>query len=110
MEKVILHKSSGSIQFPDNYLQHFHTHILCSSGSMNFVFNGTKYTAKSGEFVFWFADSQLTDVTFSKNFKANVLFVEKNSLTIIFLIKAGVFMLYCIPGQIRYCICTIKTR
>jgi AraC family transcriptional activator of pobA len=80
MEKIILHKSSGSIEFPDNYLQHFHTHILCSGGTMNFVFNGKKYTAQSGEFVFWFADSQLTNVKFSKNFKANVLFVEREFL------------------------------
>jgi len=74
MEKIILHKSSSNIAFPDNYLQHFHTHILCSSGSMDFVFNGKKYTAKSGEFVFWFADSQLTNVIFSKNFKGIFFF------------------------------------
>src|SRR4051794_2811122 len=80
MERIILLESSGNVKFPDNYLQHFHTHIFCSRGKMNFVFNNKQYSAKAGEFVFWFADSQLTDVTFSKNFKANVLFVERDFL------------------------------
>jgi AraC-like DNA-binding protein len=80
MEKVILLESSGKVKFPENYLQHFHTHILCTRGSINFVFNNKSYSAKSGEFVFWFADSQLTDVAFSKNFKAHVLFIERGFL------------------------------
>jgi AraC family transcriptional regulator, transcriptional activator of pobA len=80
MEKIILLESSGSVQFPNNYLQHFHTHILCSTGSMNFVFNEKQYSAKAGEFLFWFADSRLTDVSFSKNFKAYVLFIERDFL------------------------------
>ncbi len=72
MEKVILLASSGDVKFPDKYLQHFHTHILCSRGNMNFVFNEKQYSAKAGEFIFWFADSKLGEVTFSKNFKASV--------------------------------------
>src|SRR5215203_3170991 len=80
MEKMILLESSGNIKFPKNYLQHFHTHILCNRGRMNFVFNEKRYSAKTGEFVFWFADSQLRDVTFSKTFRADVLFVEKEFL------------------------------
>ena len=73
-------ESSGNVKFPDNYLQHFHTHILCNRGSINFVFNNKQYSAKAGEFVFWFADSQLTDLTVSKNFKALLLFVERDFL------------------------------
>lgn len=73
-------ESSGGVPFPDNYLQIYHTHILCSRGSMSFVFSNKRYTAKGGEFVFWFADSQLAEVTFSKNFKAHVLFVERDFL------------------------------
>ncbi|HEY0679758.1 MAG TPA: helix-turn-helix domain-containing protein [Chitinophagaceae bacterium] len=80
MEKIILHESSGSVKFPENYLQHFHTHILCSRGSVKFVFNNKRYSAKAGEFVFWFADSQLTDLSFSKNFKGHILFVERDFL------------------------------
>jgi AraC family transcriptional regulator, transcriptional activator of pobA len=80
MEKIILLDSFGNVKFPENYLQHFHTHILCTRGSINFVFNNKSFSAKAGEFVFWFADSQLRDVTFSKNFKASVLFVERDFL------------------------------
>jgi hypothetical protein len=47
---------------------------------MNFFFNDKQYASKAGEFVFWFADSQLTDVSFSKNFKADVLFVDREFL------------------------------
>ena len=79
-DKIILLESSGNVKFPNDFLQHYHTHILCSRGSTKFVFNNKQYTAKAGEFVFWFADSQLTDITFSKNFKANVLFVERDFL------------------------------
>ena len=80
MEKVILLESSGNVKFPENYLQYFHTHILCTRGTINFVFNNKSYSAKAGEFVFWFADSQLTDVSFSKSFKAHVLFIERGFL------------------------------
>jgi len=80
MENIILLKSSGNVKFPDNYLQHFHTHILCNRGNMHFVFNEKQYSAKAGEFVFWFADSLLKDVIFSKTFRADVLFVEKEFL------------------------------
>lgn len=79
-DKVILIESSGNVNFPDRYLQHFHTHILCCKGSMNFVFNDKQYSAKAGEFIFWFADSRLTEVNFSKDFKANILLVEKDFL------------------------------
>jgi hypothetical protein len=80
MEKIILLEAAGKVKFPPQFLQHFHTHIFCSRGSMNFVFNEKRYSAKAGEFVFWFADSQLKEVTFSKSFKANVLFVERGFL------------------------------
>ncbi|RYY69314.1 MAG: AraC family transcriptional regulator, partial [Chitinophagaceae bacterium] len=80
MEKIMLLEFAGKVKFPDNYLQHFHTHILCSRGSIKFDFNGKQYSAKAGEFVFWFADSQLINVSVSKNFKAHVLFVERDLL------------------------------
>ncbi len=80
MEKVILLESSGKVKFPVNYLHVFHTHILCTRGTVSFIFNQRSYSAKAGEFVFWFADSQVTDVRFSKNFKGNVLFIERDFL------------------------------
>jgi AraC-like DNA-binding protein len=79
-EIIILFEAVGNVQFPDNFLQRFHTHIFCHRGSVDFVFNSNPYKCKAGEFVFWFGDSKLTDVTFSKNFKAAILFVEKEFL------------------------------
>ena len=35
---------------------------------------------KAGQFLFWFAESKLSDLTFTKNFKATVLLVEKKFL------------------------------
>lgn len=80
MDKIILLESSGKVKFPENYLHVFHTHILCIRGTTQFTFNHRSYSAKAGEFVFWFADSQLSDVSFSKNFKGYVLFIEREFL------------------------------
>lgn len=80
VEKIILLKTSGKVKFPADFLHHFHTHILVTRGNTNFLFNEKRYSSKAGEFVFWFADSQLTDVNFSKNFKADVLFVKRDFL------------------------------
>ena len=79
-DRIILIETSGKVKFPDKFLHRFHTHILCSRGSINFVFKRKRYICKAGEFIFWFADSLVTDVTFSKNCKANILFVEKKFL------------------------------
>ncbi|RYY54493.1 MAG: AraC family transcriptional regulator [Chitinophagaceae bacterium] len=82
MEKIILLNSSGHIKFPADHLQFYHTHIMCSRGHMDFTFNDKRYTAKAGEFVFWFAHSNVSGVSFSKNFKADVLFVEGSFLDV----------------------------
>lgn len=79
-ETVILFEASGNVQFPDNFIHLYHTHIYCNRGSTEFVFNDKRYKCKAGEFVFWFADSRLANLTFSKNFKASVLLVEKEFL------------------------------
>src|SRR5690606_40957377 len=36
---------------------------------------------KKGEFIFWLAGLPISDVSFSSNFKATILFVEKDLLT-----------------------------
>jgi hypothetical protein len=77
---IIFFEAVGKVRFPIDFLQRFHTHIYCHRGSVDFVFSGNPYKCKGGEFVFWFADSKLTNVTFSKNFKAAVLLVEKDFL------------------------------
>ncbi|GAB3647128.1 hypothetical protein GCM10028791_08550 [Echinicola sediminis] len=79
-DSVVLFEALGSFIFPDDFLHRYHTHLFCQRGNAAFVFNGKSYKCKAGEFVFWFAESKVADITFSKNFKASVLFVEKEFL------------------------------
>jgi AraC family transcriptional activator of pobA len=79
-ETIMLFGVMGNYQFPDDILRDYHTHMFCHRGSAAFLFNGKQFTCKGGEFVFWFAESQLANLTFSKNYKATVLLVEKNFL------------------------------
>lgn len=80
-EKVILYKTASTAQFPEDFQSRFHTHIYCQSGTVKFNFNGRHFLCKKGEFVFWLAGLSVTDITFSANFKATILFVENNLLT-----------------------------
>ena len=59
---------------------HYHTHLFCHRGNIHFLFNNRKLQCKGGEFLFWFADAKVTDLTCSKNFKATALLVEKDFL------------------------------
>jgi AraC family transcriptional activator of pobA len=78
--KVILTKISGKNDFPEHFHKHYHTHLFCHRGSIKFRFNEQEMECKSGEFLFWFAESRLTDLRFSKNFKATALLVENEFL------------------------------
>lgn len=80
-QKVILHKTASTAQFPEDFQTRYHTHIYCQSGSVEFVFNGLKYHCKKGEFIFWLAGLEVSDLSFSANFKAMLLFVDSDLLT-----------------------------
>lgn len=77
---IILFEAKGELDFPENFNREFHTHLLCHRGFVEFHFKDQKMKCKSGEFLFWFAESRLTDLKFSKGFKASVLLVEKDFL------------------------------
>ncbi len=79
-QRIILLKVSNEKDFPTAFLTNYHTHLLCHRGRIDFVFNDLKQSCKSGEFLFWFAKSNLTDLEFSKGFKATVLLVENQFL------------------------------
>lgn len=79
-DTIILFEAQGNVNFSEGFLYRYHTHIFCLKGSIGFVFNDRPYQCKAGEFVFWFADSRVADLTFSKNFKATVLLVERDFL------------------------------
>ena len=80
-QKVILCKAVFGMEFPKEFNIRFHTHIYCQSGSLKFVFNGQQYQSKKGEFIFWLAGINISDLSFSKSFKATILFVDSDLLT-----------------------------
>lgn len=80
-QKVILYKMDSKVEFPEDFQTRFHTHIYCQSGTVKFVFNGQQHQSKKGEFIFWLAGLDVSDLSFSANFKATLLFVDSNLLT-----------------------------
>lgn len=78
--RIVMLKLSNEKDFPNDFQVNYHTHLFCHRGSLTFLFNDTKIKCKSGEFVFWFAKSKLTDLQFSKSFRATVLLVENQFL------------------------------
>ncbi|MDO7743197.1 MAG: AraC family transcriptional regulator [Pedobacter sp.] len=80
-QKVILSKVVSGTELPADFSIRFHTHIYCQSGSLKFVFNGQHFQSNKGEFIFWLAGLQVSELSFSNNFKATVLFVDNDLLT-----------------------------
>ncbi|WP_231425376.1 helix-turn-helix domain-containing protein [Pedobacter sp. Leaf250] len=80
-QKVMLCSAVSGSEFPKDFNIRFHTHIYCQSGSLRFSFNGQKYQSKKGEFIFWLAGINVSDLFFSKSFKSTILFVESDLLT-----------------------------
>ncbi|MBX6379379.1 MAG: AraC family transcriptional regulator [Thermoflavifilum aggregans] len=78
--RIVMLNVTGLNDFPKDFQVNYHTHLLCQKGHISFLFNDVKMTCKRNEFVFWFANSRLTDLQVSKDFKAIVLLVENNFL------------------------------
>ncbi|WP_373520850.1 helix-turn-helix domain-containing protein [Aquiflexum sp.] len=79
-ERIILLKVATMKDFPNTFHKNYHTHLLCHRGSITFLFNEVKMKCKSGEFLFWFANSYLTNLELSKGFTATILLVENHFL------------------------------
>lgn len=67
-------------QFPEHFSARYHTHLLCRAGAIDFVFKGEPMSCGSGQFLFWFAESALSQLAATKNFRATALLVEKDFL------------------------------
>lgn len=78
--RIVHLELSQETGFPLDFNTYYHTHLYCHQGSIFFLFNNTKMKCKGGEFLFWFAESQLKDLEFSRAFKATILLVEKDFL------------------------------
>jgi AraC family transcriptional activator of pobA len=77
---IILFEAKGTANFPKKFSRKYHTHIFCLRGTLAFVFKDRSYQSKTGEFVFFFADSKMGKFNFSKNFIGKVLLVERDFL------------------------------
>lgn len=78
--RIILLDITREADLPENFCRLYHTHLYCQKGSISFLFNDQQMKCSAGQFLFWFAESRLSDLHFSKRFKAAVLLVEKDFL------------------------------
>ena len=78
---IIMLDVAGESDFPDNFHLLYHTHLYCQGGSLQFVFNDELMACSAGQFLFWFAESRLSDFRFLGRFRATVLLVAKHLLT-----------------------------
>ncbi|MDH7913879.1 helix-turn-helix domain-containing protein [Winogradskyella sp. SYSU M77433] len=78
--KVLLLDVSAVSDLPDDFYKHYHTHMFCLSGNIKFMLNNDTMQCNGGDFLFWFAQSQLLQIQTSNDFKASVLLVEKQLL------------------------------
>lgn len=79
-QTIILLEITKEEDLPDHFNRLYHTHLYCHRGRIQFLFSDEKMECKGGQFLFWFAESRLSRLQFSKNFKATVLLVEKDFL------------------------------
>lgn len=78
--RVLLLEVHQEADLPPNFYRLYHTHLYCHKGNLEFLFNDQLMECKGGQFLFWFAESRLSGLHFSKSFKALVLLVEKDFL------------------------------
>ncbi|GAB3219935.1 helix-turn-helix transcriptional regulator [Algoriphagus aestuariicola] len=79
-QRIIMLKVYKREDLPSDFGLNYHTHLLCHRGRVDFKFNDLNQSCKGGEFLFWFARSNLADLQFSKRFNATVLLVENHFL------------------------------
>ena len=78
--RIILSDIKDFSALPKKFINSYHTHLICENGCISFLFKEKGMKCKAGEFLFWFAESKVKEIIFSKNFKARVLLVEKDYL------------------------------
>lgn len=79
-QTIVMSDITKEKELPKNFHRQYHTHLYCHRGNIRFLFNDQKMECKAGHFLFWFAESRLSGLQFSANFKATVLLVEKKFL------------------------------
>ncbi len=80
LPRILMQNLSNAKGLPESFNENYHTHLFCHRGSISFLFNNVQMKCKGNEFLFWFAKSKLTDLQFSKSFRATVLLVKNQFL------------------------------
>ncbi|UKT64699.1 helix-turn-helix domain-containing protein [Pedobacter mucosus] len=80
VSRVLLLSLVSIDEATERLLKRYHVHLYCHSGRLDFIFNDQQMVCKSGQFLFWFAESNWALIEVSKDFKATILLVEKNFL------------------------------
>jgi AraC family transcriptional regulator, transcriptional activator of pobA len=78
--RILLLEVKEEDDFPKTFNKLYHTHLYCHRGSVTFLFNDQFMECRTGQFLFWFAESRLSGLKFTKNFSATALLVEKEFL------------------------------
>lgn len=80
LPRVIMLNATRENPLPKDVQANYHTHLLCHRGKVSFLFNGMEMNCPAGSFLFWFANSKLSDINYSKGFKGTALLVENHFL------------------------------
>jgi len=78
--RILLLQIKKEEDFPNDFSKLYHTHLYSHKGSLAFLFNDQLMECRAGQFLFWFAESRLSGLKFSKNFSATAVFVGKEFL------------------------------
>lgn len=93
---IILTNTLNSTEIPNDYLQHYFTHILCENGHGQFLLDGKEQTIGKNDICFWLPRAAIDKLLFSPDFNAIFLLVSfdlmsKNNPDIGWGIKAYMF-------------------
>lgn len=80
INSIMLYNTAENHKLPSDFLGRYHIHVLCHAGKAQFSFMDNTYTMEEGDWTIWQMSSQITDVLYSSDFKADFLLVDKNFL------------------------------
>lgn len=61
---------------PDCLHGKYHNHLFCKVGTMVFLCNGNPVTVRPGDFLIWQGSKSLSNISYSKDFDADILLVS----------------------------------
>ena len=77
---IILLNTLTDRHLPSEYVGRYHVHILCHGGSARFKMMEKTYAMEAGDWTIWQIGSDIYDASYSEDFNADFLLVERNFL------------------------------